>query len=41
MKMLAANFSEKAIKYKSSLFMIEPFMPGITKKSKQELGITY
>jgi valyl-tRNA synthetase len=35
------NFSEKAIKYKSSLFMIEPFMPEITKKSKQELGITY
>jgi hypothetical protein len=35
------NFSEKAIRYKSSLFMIESFMPAITQKSKQELGITY
>ncbi len=36
-----SNFSEKARRYKSALFMIEPFMPEITQKSKLELGIVY
>ena len=36
-----SNFSEKARRYKSALFMIEPFMPEITQKSKLELGIIY
>ena len=35
------NFLQKAIRYKTAIFMIEPFMPEITKKSKEELNIKY
>jgi len=35
------NFPEKAKKYKSAVFMIEPFMPEIIEKSKRKLNIKY
>lgn len=35
------NFPQKAIRYKTAILMAEPFMPEITKKSKEELNINY
>lgn len=35
------KFLEKAIRYKTAIFMIEPFMPEITGKSRKELSIRY